>query len=84
MVDWVISCRVKELCYGGGADSKGELTLVLVLKNQSPLKPQAILYVMCARVVEGGGLLAGGQTWCSQKHLRIRRDQVSLLGVAGH
>jgi hypothetical protein len=39
MVDWVISCRVKELCYGGGADSKGELTLVLVLKNQSPLKP---------------------------------------------
>lgn len=38
---------------------------------------------MSLRVVEGGGLLAGGQTWCSQKHLRIRRDQVSLLGIAG-
>jgi hypothetical protein len=27
MVDWVISGRVKELCYGGGADSKGEIDL---------------------------------------------------------
>jgi hypothetical protein len=32
---------------------------------------------------EGGGLLADGQTWCSQKHLGIRHDRVSLLGVAG-
>lgn len=34
-------------------------------------------------MLKESGLLAGGQTWCSNKHLGIRHDQVSLSGIAG-
>jgi hypothetical protein len=60
MVDWVVSCRVDESCYVGSL-TRGGWALVID-RVALPLKPRAISSMMRSSEVEGGGLLADGQT----------------------
>lgn len=56
MDDWVAFCRVDESHYVGGPTRRGLTLGVFCLEALS--HP----YVMCLSNVEGGGLLADGQT----------------------
>jgi hypothetical protein len=62
MVDQVILHRVKEPCYVGGLTRRGLALVIEGIACEASSHP----CVMSSRDVEGGGLLADGQTWCSQ------------------
>jgi hypothetical protein len=56
MDDWAVLCRVDESCYAGSL-LEGDWPEVFL-----PLKCLGCSFVTCSSDVEGGGLLADGQT----------------------
>jgi hypothetical protein len=77
MEDWVVSRRVDESCHAGSL-LEGDWPEGFAFEASS--RP----CVTCSSDVEGGGLLAGGQTRCSFNHLGIRRARrTSVVPTVG-